>query len=114
VLKDNSTGRDTKQVADNEKVTDIAKVTDIVADKLTPGEKDFIVKLLPFFDSYEWISNSLASDLTSLAEGSVKRYLRNLTIKNVFEAKGEKKGRKYRLKVADIAKVADIVADNIQ
>ncbi|MDR1952891.1 MAG: putative DNA binding domain-containing protein [Clostridiales Family XIII bacterium] len=68
-----------------------------VADKLTPAERRFIESLIPFLHDSEWITNAEARDLSGKSEGSVKRFLRNLTDKGVLEALGEKKNRKYRL-----------------
>jgi len=76
-------------------VTDI--VTDIVTDKLTVGEKTFLNLLLPHFAESEWISNSVASEISGSSSESVKRFLRILTNKGILEARGENKARKYRL-----------------
>ena len=71
-----------------------------VADKLTIGEKQFLDALLLFFENDEWITNAKARELSGGAEGSVKRYLRVLTNKQVLEAQGERKNRRYRLAIA--------------
>ena len=85
------------KVAD--KVADkVEKVTDKNYLTLTSGEKKFIEKLLPFFDKNEWITNSIACELSGNTDGSVKRFLRILTEKDVLESQGEKKTRQYRLK----------------
>jgi len=81
--------------SDNKKVAD--KVTDKVADKLTPGEKAFLKSLLPCFNEHEWITNAEVREYTGNSEGSVKRFLRNLSEKKVLEACGERKNRQYRL-----------------
>jgi predicted HTH transcriptional regulator len=53
--------------------------------------------LLPYFNEHEWITNAEARECTGNSEGSVKRFLRNLSEKKVLEARGERKNRKYRL-----------------
>ncbi|MDR2547347.1 MAG: putative DNA binding domain-containing protein [Lachnospiraceae bacterium] len=73
------------------------KVADKVADKLTSGERKFFESLLPYFKNHEWLSNSQARELSGSEESSAKRYLRILTNKNILEAQGEKKTRRYRL-----------------
>jgi ATP-dependent DNA helicase RecG len=85
-------------------------VADKVADKLavkvavksysnlTSGEKKFLEKLLPYFVENEWITNSIARELSGIEVGSVRRFLRILTEKSVLESQGEKKTRQYRLK----------------
>ncbi|MDR0468352.1 MAG: hypothetical protein LBH09_00060 [Peptococcaceae bacterium] len=64
---------------------------------LLDGEKDFLNILLPHFENHEWITNAIVRELTGCAEGSVKRYLRILTGKQILEAHGERKDRRYRL-----------------
>jgi hypothetical protein len=87
------------EVVEYSKVShDLNQVADKVVNKLTPGERAFLTNLKPYFEHYDWITNSAASELSGLAEGSVKRYFRGLTEKNVLEARGERKGRKYRLR----------------
>jgi predicted HTH transcriptional regulator len=73
------------------------KVADRLADRLTSGENAFLETLLPYFENNEWITNTKARELSGSAEGSVKRYLRILTEKQVLEAQGERKHRQYRL-----------------
>jgi ATP-dependent DNA helicase RecG len=72
-----------------------ADVADKVAD-ITPSEKTFIKNLGNYFAANEWINNNKACEITGLAVGSVKRYLRNLTTKGLLEAAGENKTRRYR------------------
>jgi predicted HTH transcriptional regulator len=82
------------------------EVADKIADKLpiklpidlTTSEESFLSMLLPHFETHEWITNAAARELSGLADGSVKRFLRNLTDKQVLEAVGENKSRKYRLR----------------
>ena len=73
------------------------KVADKVADKLTVGERKFLNALLPHFENHEHLTNAQARELSGAEEGSTKRYLRILVDKNVLEAHGERKSRKYRL-----------------
>jgi ATP-dependent DNA helicase RecG len=69
-----------------------------VADKLTAAEAEFMRLLEPHFKDHEWITNAKARKITNREEGSVKRFLRNLAAKGVFEIRGENKSRQYRLK----------------
>jgi Fic family protein len=69
-----------------------------VADKLTAAEAEFAGLLEPCLKEREWISNAEAREATGKAEGSVKRFLRNLADKGVLEARGENKSRQYRLR----------------
>jgi Fic family protein len=69
-----------------------------VADKLTATETEFVKLLEPYLKEHEWISNAKAREITNKAEGSVKRFLRNLADKGVFELRGENKSRQYRLR----------------
>jgi len=80
-------------VADN--ITD--RVADRVTDMLTVGERQFFEAVLPYLNEFEWITNANARELSGSAEGSVKRYLRILTEKQVLEAQGDRKHRQYRL-----------------
>jgi len=72
-------------------------VADKLTDKLTPGERKFIESLFPYFKHHVWLTNAQARELTGAEESSAKRFLRSLTNKNVFEAQGERKSRRYRL-----------------
>jgi Fic family protein len=69
-----------------------------VADKLTVAEAEFAKLLEPCLKEHEWTSNAEAREVTGKAEGSVKRFLRNLADKGVLEARGENKSRQYRLR----------------
>jgi Fic family protein len=69
-----------------------------VADKLTAGETAFLALLKPYFNKREWITNAEAREITEKAEGSVKRFLRNLTDKGVLESRGGNKNRQYGLR----------------
>jgi len=84
-----------------DKVADKTEVADKLAVNLTSGERAFINKILPYFREHEWITNSIACELSGLAEGSVKRFLRLLTDKNVLIAQGVRKARRYRLRTED-------------
>ncbi|GFH43328.1 hypothetical protein Hs30E_18790 [Lactococcus hodotermopsidis] len=77
------------------------RVADKLTDKLTPGEKAFLESLLLCFKKHEWISNAEAREASGVAEGSVKRYLRILSEKQILEAQGERKNRQYRLAKED-------------
>jgi ATP-dependent DNA helicase RecG len=68
-----------------------------VADKLTASEMAFLKLLEPYFNNREWITNAEAREITGKTEGSVKRFLRNLADKGMFETRGENKSRQYRL-----------------
>jgi Fic family protein len=65
---------------------------------LTTGEKAFLESLEGFFDEQEWLTNAKAREIAGKTEGSVKRYLRNLSDKGIFETQGENKRRQYRLR----------------
>ena len=73
------------------------KLPNNVAGLLTSAEMVFISSLLSFFDECEWITNSQAREATGKSDGSVKRFMRNLTSKGAIEARGETKDRQYRL-----------------
>ncbi|MCL1790224.1 MAG: putative DNA binding domain-containing protein [Peptococcaceae bacterium] len=68
-----------------------------IADKLTHAERIFLKRLEPYFNEHEWITNAQAREITEKAEGSVKRFLRNLVNKGLLEIRGENKNRQYRL-----------------
>jgi ATP-dependent DNA helicase RecG len=80
----------------DDKVAD--KVANKVANKMTTGEKNFIELLLPHFKDDEWITKTEAREYTGKSEGSVRRFLHNLTEKNILETSGGNKNRQYRLK----------------
>jgi len=73
------------------------KLPNNVAGLLTSAETAFLSNILSVFDECEWISNAQAREATGKSDGSVKRFMRNLTSKGIFEARGETKDRKYRL-----------------
>ena len=64
---------------------------------LTLSETSFLKGIMTLFDEYEWISNTKAREATGKSEGSVKRYMRNLTNKGILEACGDTKDRQYRI-----------------
>ena len=86
-----------------------SNVADIIADKLentsglagkiTKDKKAFLEHLAVHFSDYQWITNVDARKCTGLADGSVKRFLRNLTAKGILVASGANKSRKYRLNI---------------
>ena len=76
---------------------DLSKLPDEVAEKLTPAEEAFLNCLIPSIDEHEWITNAEVREATGKSEGSVKRFMRNLTGKGVLEARGETRNRQYRL-----------------
>ena len=73
------------------------KLPDEVAKKLTSAEEAFLSSLMPSFDAREWMINAEVRAATGKSEGSVKRFMRNLTEKGALEARGETKSRQYRL-----------------
>jgi Fic family protein len=85
-----------KQSLKDKKLADKLPIN--VADKLTVAEVEFVKLLEPYFKENKWIGNAKAREITNKAEGSVKRFLRNLTDKGVFEIRGENKSRQYCLK----------------
>ena len=68
-----------------------------VVENLTPAETAFLSSLLSIFEKSEWITNAEAREATGKSDGSVKRFMRNLTDKFALEAKGVTGDRKYRL-----------------
>ena len=84
------------EVADN--AAEVADNAAEVADRLTAREKTFLKALLPCFARHEWITNASAREHTGNSEGSVKRFLRNLTEKQVLEVRGGNRNRQYKLK----------------
>ena len=86
-----------KIVADKLPITVVDKLPITVVDKMTSPEKAFVESLGPLFNSQEWITNAQARVQTGNSEGSVKRFLRNLTNKKILEARGENRHRQYRL-----------------
>ena len=73
------------------------KLSNSIIGTLTPAEKAFLDSVLSFFDEREWFTNAQVREATGKSDGSVKRFLRNLTAKGAFEAKGETRDRQYRL-----------------
>jgi len=71
-------------------------------EKLTPAEISFLNSLMPFFNGSTWITNAQARDETNKLDGSVKRFMRNLTSKGVLESRGETRDRQYRISPHDI------------
>lgn len=65
---------------------------------LTPAETVFLKQLEASLKKNEWFTNSEARAITEKTEGSVKRFLRNLTDKGILETRGENKTRQYRLR----------------
>lgn len=78
---------------------DLPKLSDEVAEKLTPAEEAFLNSLMPSFDEHQWITNAEVREVTGKSEGSVKRFMRNLTGKGALEARGETRNRQYRLRL---------------
>lgn len=72
-----------------------------LAESLTVAEATFLSGLLSFFDEREWITNAEAREATGKSDGSVKRFMRNLTNKGALEARGETRDRPYRLRCGD-------------
>jgi ATP-dependent DNA helicase RecG len=70
---------------------------DGLAEKLTPAEISFLRSLIPFFDEGIWITNAQAREVTGKSDGSVKRFMRNLTNKGALESRGETRDRQYRI-----------------
>jgi ATP-dependent DNA helicase RecG len=68
-----------------------------IAERLTPAESVFLNSLMPFFDGSIWITNAQARAATGKSDGSVKRFMRNLTDKGAIESRGETRDRQYRL-----------------
>ena len=68
-----------------------------IIERLTPAESVFLNSLMPFFDGSIWITNAQAREETGKSDGSVKRFMRNLTSKGALESRGETKDRQYRL-----------------
>ena len=68
-----------------------------VAERLTSAEITFLSNLMLFFNSSIWITNAQAREVTGKSDGSVKRFMRNLTDKGALESKGETRDRQYRL-----------------
>jgi predicted HTH transcriptional regulator len=81
------------KVAD--KVAELVAPTDV--DKPTAGEIGFLEAIKALLATGDWFTNSEVRGLSGLAEGSVKRYLRNLTAKKILIAEGERKSRHYRM-----------------
>lgn len=65
---------------------------------LTPAETAFLKLLESSLKKGEWFTNSEARTITEKTEGSVKRFLRNLTDKGILETRGENKTRQYLLR----------------
>ena len=77
------------------------KLPNNVVEKLTPAEISFLNILMPFFDGNKWITNAQAREETGKSDGSVKRFMRNLTSKGALESRGETKDRQYRISLHD-------------
>ncbi len=70
---------------------------DKLPNKLTRAETAFMNDLSPLFAQSEWITNTEAREASGKSEGSVKRFMRNLTEKGALVATGETKDRRYSL-----------------
>jgi Fic family protein len=77
------------------KVTDI--FPDIDTDKLTKTELEFLEQIAGFVEKNDEITNYRAQILTAKSAESVKKYLAKFVEMGIFVAKGEKKGRAYKL-----------------
>ena len=73
------------------------KLPNSVVERLTPAETVFLNSLMPFFDGSIWVTNAQAREATGKSDGSVKRFMRNLTDKGAIESRGETRDRQYRL-----------------
>jgi len=73
------------------------KLPDSAVNELTYAEKVFLIRLMPLFDGCIWITNAQAREATGKSDGSVKRFMRNLTNKGILENRGVTKNRQYRL-----------------
>ena len=90
-----------KQVAEKLPNRLAEKLPNSVVEKLTPAEISFLSSLMPFFDGSMWITNAQAREATGKSDGSVKRFMRNLTHKGALESRGETKDRQYRMPLRD-------------
>ena len=70
---------------------------DKLPNKLTRAETAFMNDLSPLFAQSEWITNTEAREASGKSEGSVKRFMRNLTEKGALVATGETRDRRYSL-----------------
>ena len=76
-------------------ITDI--FTDIDTDKLTKTELEFLEQISGFVEKNGQITNYRAQVLTNKSAESVKKYLVKFVEMGIFVAKGEKKGRLYKI-----------------
>jgi hypothetical protein len=72
-------------------------VAESVAEKPTIGETDFLKAIESLLLLDDWFTNAKARKASGWAEGSVKRYLRNLTTKKILLAEGATRDRRYKL-----------------
>ena len=94
-----------QEVADKLPINLADKLPIEPANILTPAEAEFLKLLEYSLKKNEWFTNSEARAITEKAEGSVKRFLHNLTDKGALEIRGENKTRQYRLQKRNISNV---------
>lgn len=75
------------------------RVADIFAgidtELLSKAELEFLESIAGFVEKHGEITNYRAQILTNLSQESIKKYLAKFVIIGLFDAIGEKKGRKY-------------------
>lgn len=82
------------KVVDKSKMVD--KVVDKMSDKRASAADLFLQKLMPYFDEHEWIDSLKACEITGQPATTVKRHLRKLTERDILEASGANRNRRYR------------------
>ena len=74
---------------------EIEKVTDKVTDKMTDKNRERIKLVIKYLSQNNSINNKEAQNLLDISESAAKRFLNKLVKKNILEAVGEYKARKY-------------------
>lgn len=74
------------------------EMTDKTTDKMTDKELERLKILERYFEKYKYISNNEVQKILKISDSTARRFLNKLIKKEILEAIGENKGRKYKLK----------------
>lgn len=73
------------------------KMSDKVSDKMSDKEKMFYSLLLQTFESSDYVTTKMMSEVTGMAESTTRRYLNKFCAWEIIKSDGKNRGTKYYL-----------------
>ena len=73
------------------------KISDKMSDKMSDKEKLFYGSLLQAFGNSEYVTTKIMSEVTGMADSTVRRYMNKFCDFGIIKADGKNKGTKYYL-----------------